>query len=472
MEKELKRRGVLLHFTSLRGGNGVGGFGKEAYDFVDFLAAQGLTLWQFLPIFPLGGGISPYQSVSAFAIEPRFLDLTELADKGLLTEAELNENKPCDGECALYEESFAYVDRLTRLAFGRISAQELDCVRAFGASRKQVEEYCRFAALKQQNGGVEWQEWTIREVDEKEYLYQLFVQSYLFKQYAALKSYANSRGVSLVGDIPVYVSSDSADVWASPKQFLLDGDNYPLLKSGVPPDCFSATGQLWGNPVYDYGVMRRDGYNWWKTRLEHAVTLFDTVRIDHFRAFSAWWGVYGETAVFGKWHRGAGQALFSALKLNPDSVIAEDLGIITPAVKKLAADNGFRGMKVLQFAFGERNKRHKYLPHNYPTRCVAYTGTHDNDTLVGFCRKGGAEVDNALWYYGLDDGEKLPIVMLKDVFCSKADTAVIPMQDLLMQGSEARMNTPATVEGNWLYRMPEPKQSYEKAAATLALLRE
>ena len=453
---------------------GIGTFGKDAYAFVDFLEQAGQSYWQILPLTPTNYGDSPYQSFSSDAGNPYFIDLDTLCAAGLLYPEEytavdfgddplkVDYGKLYERRLPLLRTAFARFDRKTEafVAFCRKEADWLD-------------EYALFMALKDEAGGVSWREWEVplrtRQADAlhkartrlaEEIVFYRFVQYLFFTQWHALKAYANERGIRIIGDMPIYVADDSADVWANPRQFDLDEELLPRVVAGCPPDAFSEDGQLWGCPVYDWATMRRGRrpYAWWRDRMRRALAVYDVVRIDHFRGFESFYCIpYGATnAKTGEWRKGPGMDLFKALskELGADlPIIAEDLGFLTPAVHRLLSDSGFPGMKVLQFAFDEREES-DYLPHNYPKNCVVYTGTHDNDTVLGWTQTAApADVAYARRYLHVDDAEGFNWAMMRAALGSVADTAILMMPDLIGLGSEGRINTPSTLGGNWQWRI-------------------
>ncbi|NCA66671.1 MAG: 4-alpha-glucanotransferase [Clostridia bacterium] len=452
----MKKTGILLHISSLPKGYGIGNFGKAAYEFVDFLAETNQRYWQILPLNPVGYGYSPYQSESTFAINPLFIDLDALLAEGMLYASDLPDKEGLNSRNVDYEKVFALYSTALNKAFFNGYLQLSKDIADFMNEHKWLKDYAVFMTLKEKNGNAIWQECVIKSIEsEKERLdYYCFVQYIAYKQYLKLKEYANSKDILIIGDIPIYVSEDSADVWSNPQEFYLDKAGRPTKRAGVPPDYFSADGQLWGNPLYNYKKMRKNKFIWWRNRLKNALTLYDIVRIDHFRAFAAYWAVTGCTAKEGQWIRSAGRELLSSMSdfFTADRIIAEDLGVITPAVDKLRQEFGFAGMKVLQFAFGKKTRRHKYLPHNYPENCVAYSGTHDNPTLAGFINNAGVELENIKNYYKTCNSLLLCDIMLKSLVNSKAGKVIFPAQDILGM-EDGRMNTPSTTGGNWTFRL-------------------
>lgn len=451
---------------------GIGTLGAEARDFVDFLAAGGQSCWQLLPIGPTSYGDSPYQSFSSFAGNPYFIDLDALAAEGLLERAEY-ESLPWGDDPARVDYGLLYETRYPVLqkACRRLLAQgREDFFRFCAAEDEWLGDYALFMALKEQHGGASWFEWEpelrLREPSAltnaaKELAEQVDfwkgVQYLFFRQWNALKSYAQLRGVAIIGDLPIYVSGDSADVWADQAQFQLDKEGRPTEVAGCPPDGFSADGQLWGNPLFDWEYMKKDGYAWWLRRIAFQFRLYDTLRIDHFRGFDSYYAIpYGEaTAKNGRWRPGPGIAFFRAVNkaLGEKDIIAEDLGFLTPSVRQLLADSGYPGMKVLEFAFDSRDGGNDYLPHCYPRHCVVYTGTHDNDTILGWAASAPADdVAFAKAYLRLTEEEGVHWGMMRAAWASVADLAVMQFQDLLGLGREGRINTPSTLGTNWQWR--------------------
>lgn len=474
--------------SSLPSRFGIGGFSKEAYDFVDFLAASGQSLWQILPLGPTGYGDSPYQSFSTFAGSPYYISLDALIEEGLLTEEECssvdfgNDTKRVD-----YEKIYYTRFELLRKAFERANRSDDADYSAFVKENELwLKDYAMYMAVKDFLGGVSWIEWDeeirLRKPKAmKKYEKELAddiafysYQQYLFsKHWRALKEYANKKGIQIVGDIPIYVAFDSADTWAKPELFQLDQKNVPTAVAGCPPDAFSATGQLWGNPLYRWDYHEETGFAWWMQRLAHCFDIYDIVRIDHFRGFDEYWAVpYGdETAENGEWKPGPGYKLFEVMKktLGNRAVIAEDLGFLTPGVLKLVKKTGYPGMKILQFAFDATGES-DYLPHKYPNNCVVYTGTHDNDTVNGWLatlnKKDLAFVKK---YVNAKRTPELCETLIRTALGSVADTAVIPMQDYLGLGGEARINTPSTLGGNWEWRMEKDACTEELSKHMLEL---
>ena len=483
MDKKLSRgAGILLAVSSLPSDYGIGSFGQAAFDFVDFLALARQRYWQILPIGPTSYGDSPYQSFSAFAGNPYFIDLNLLCDEKLLTEQECTAAGAGRGDTRVdYLHLFQTREPLLKKAFLRFkNHRELKKFRE--ENKPWLEDYALFMAVKKKMGLKSWQEWEddIRLRSGKavaaykkelgdDIEYYVFVQYLFFKQWRALKEYANDKGVKIIGDIPIYVSMDSADVWANSELFLLDENKNPIDVAGVPPDYFSKTGQLWGNPLYRWNILKRTGYDWWLKRLESCFELYDIIRIDHFRGFEGYYAIpYGsKTAVHGEWRKGPGMDFIGIVSktFGKSNFIAEDLGVITRGVRRLLRESGYPGMKVLQFAFdsGEEND---YRPHNYTANSAVYTGTHDNDTARGWVLSAKRkDLRMATDYLGCRDDKDMAWAFIRLAMASVAKLAVIPMQDYLNLDSRARMNTPSTIGGNnWCWRM-------RKKAASAALAR-
>lgn len=468
----MRESGVLMHVTSLPGPYGVGTLGKHAYAFVDFLEKAGQRYWQLLPLTPTGYGDSPYQSCSAFAGNPYLIDLDALVEGGLLTPDEVEQVCWQQRENRV-DYGILYHNRLNilRLAYDRFGND--GALDAFALENSSwLPDYCLFMALKRERDGMSWQLWEeplkcrqpeamehARQRCREEIRFYTFVQYLFFTQWDALRSYARKKGISMIGDIPFYMSLDSVEVWTAPKLFQLDRDLLPKAVAGCPPDAFSPDGQLWGNPLYRWDVMEEDGYRWWICRLQGAQRLYDVVRLDHFRGFASYWSVpYGETtAKNGKWNKGPGLTFIRRIKaaLPELGVIAEDLGFLTREVTELREASGFPGMKVLQFAFDSREQS-DYLPHNYTPNTVCYTGTHDNMTARQWWESAADEtVAYGADYMGLKEEEGPVWGMIRTAMRSVSDLCIIPMQDYLQLGEEARMNHPGVAQGNWTWRAEE-----------------
>lgn len=482
--------GVLLHPTSLPG-RGIGDLGEPARRFVDWLAGAGQTVWQVLPLGPVDAGGSPYNGLSAMAGSSLLASPGLLAADGLLKPDEVGGDGLPDDRVD-FPGVFAWKEALLRrawMAFRAGAALELrgdfDAFRARAAD--WLEDYALFRALRDENRGAPWSEWEpgvrLRDpealararhrLDGAVELHE-FRQWTFQRQWSALREYARARGVRIVGDLPIFVAYDSADVWSRPGLFELDAAGRPTGVSGVPPDYFSATGQRWGNPLYRWEVMRADGFRWWTARFRRVLELVDVVRVDHFRGFQAYWRIdaAADSAVDGEWLPGPGEALFAAVRreLGGLPLVAEDLGLITPPVEALRDGLGLPGMRVLQFAFGDDDPRGPHLPASYPAGSVAYTGTHDNDTSLGWHRATG-DVERARLGALLAPGEEPGWGMIRLVMESRAKLAVVPLQDVLGLGSEGRMNTPGTAAGNWAWRFREGALTPELARRLRELAR-
>ncbi|MGD1106290.1 MAG: 4-alpha-glucanotransferase [Terracidiphilus sp.] len=495
--------GILLHCTSLPGRFGIGDFGPCAYEFVDFLLAAGQKLWQVLPLNPTGYGDSPYQCFSAFAGNPLLLSLERLRDQGLLQESDLAQaphfpedsidfgatiqfKKPALRRAA--EAFFADASRADRAAFDRFCE----------SAGPWLDDFALFMALKDEYNGMAWTTWNaeIRRRDPRavsEWMLRLapqlnaikYWQFEFFRQWEDLKTYCRQRDIRLMGDIPIYAAHDSADVWGRPELFYLDDRGNPTVVSGVPPDYFSATGQLWGNPIYRWDALEADGFRWWIERFRASLALFDLVRLDHFRGFESYWEVpAGEgTAIHGRWVKAPGNRLLSALRseFGELPIVAENLGVITPPVEQLREEFGLPGMSILQFAFGTDPQGSSFRPHNYRHDLVAYTGGHDNDTAVGWWSSSGAadstrtpedvrkEHELARAYLNFHDDAEINWIMIRAVEASVAGVVIVPLQDVLGLGSSARMNLPGTVSGNWKWRYGPGALSGELSARLRSL---
>lgn len=480
-----REAGVLLAISSLPSKYGIGCFSKSAYNFVDWLKEAGQTYWQILPVGPTSYGDSPYQSFSTFAGNPYFICLEDLIKEGVLTEEECDAVDFGEKEDDIdYEKLYKGRFPLLRKAYERSNISENPEYCKFVQENSWwLSDYALFMAVKNFFDGVEWTQWPedIRlrygyalDYYRKELYFEIEFQQYMqfkfFQQWYALKSYANSRGIRIVGDIPIYVAMDSADTWAHPELFQLDERNIPVAVAGCPPDGFSATGQLWGNPLYRWDYHRNTQYAWWVSRLWYCFNLYDVVRIDHFRGFDEYFSIpYGEdSAVNGHWEKGPGIELFRRVEqcLGWHPVIAEDLGYVTDSVRRLVWETGFPGMKVLEFAFDSRDSgsANDYLPHNYPENCVVYTGTHDNETVVGWLDSITEEEQKMARDYLCDHvapKKELykPFVAL--AMRSNARMCIIPIQDYLGCDNTCRMNKPSTVGTNWRWRVQEKELTEE-----------
>lgn len=468
----MRTSGILMPIFSLPSKYGIGTLGREAYRFVDFLEKSGQKWWQVLPVGPTGFGDSPYQSFSVCAGNPYFVDLDMLCEKKWLERDEIEKLDWGESQTQV-DYALMYVNRfkVLRCAYKRFIAEAPREYSVFCRYHDWwLDDYAFYMAIKDSLGGCSVDRWEKKlrlregealeqkraELSEDIEFYKT-VQFWFYKQWKALKTYANRKGIEIIGDIPIYTSGDSADVWANPELFQLDEDLTPKAVAGCPPDAFSEDGQLWGNPLYDWERMKKDGYKWWMARIRQAFTLFDRVRIDHFRAFSAYYSIpYGdETAVNGKWVKGPGIEFFDTVKeqLGDLAIIAEDLGTLDEDVHTLLKQTGFPGMKVLQFAFDPESES-SYLPHNIEKNCVVYSGTHDNDTAVGFSRDGEKEqVDYAREYLRIDEDASFNWSMIKAVMATGGDTVILQMQDFLGLDNTARINTPSVPSGNWNWRI-------------------
>jgi 4-alpha-glucanotransferase len=484
--------GILLHVTSLPGAHGIGDLGKSAHEFVDFLAESGQKIWQVLPLSPTGYGDSPYQCFSAFAGNPLFIDLSAFRQQGLLSEHALTGAPKFSEEQVEYDRVTAFKQQVLHKAAAAFLADssrlDRDAFETFcQVNRGWLDDYALFMACKAVHKDVAWVHWDpgIRDREpaalqqwqsklSSEIEFHKYAQFEFFRQWEKVRTHCVRCGIRIMGDIPIYVAHDSADVWAHRELFGLDEQGRPTAVAGVPPDYFSATGQLWGNPLYRWDVSARSGHRWWIERVRASLKMFDLVRLDHFRGFEAFWEVpaNASTADAGRWVKGPGAELFHALKaaLGELPFIAENLGVITPEVEGLRKQFGFPGMSLLQFAFGNDPQGPSFRPHNYSRELVAYTGGHDNDTTVGWWTSSGVgestrspedirkEHDFTRAYLAFQN-EPVNWVFIRTVLASVANIAIVPLQDILGLGSEARMNLPGTISGNWKWR-------YKSAALT------
>ncbi len=473
--------GILMHISSLPSPYGIGTFGKEAERFADWLKQAGQKYWQVLPIGPTGYGDSPYQPFSSFAGNPLLIDLDELAENGFITRKAIEDSD--------YGADPTYVDfdkvrkckmELLREAFAGFT-DDVGYTSFVMDEQEWLDDYALFAALKDKFGGRPWTEWDEdiklrkpeaikkwREELKDEIKFVKFVQYIFYRQWDRFHRYCNKNGIQIIGDIPIYVSPDSSDVWAQPELFELDEQRNPKRVAGVPPDYFSATGQLWGNPLYNWEEMHRTGYKWWLARIGKAKENYDMLRIDHFRAFDTYYAIPAghKTAEHGTWEKGPGMELFNAIKndLGDVNIIAEDLGEIFDSVKVLLKDTGFPGMRVLQFGFNPDNTDNDHLPHNYPVNCCAYTGTHDNAPIMQWYKEADSRTKAmAKRYLKPNFFEKFNMCCIRTIYASPASLAIVPMQDILGLGKESRMNVPSTVGGNWSWRMLSGKLSPQMA---------
>ena len=469
----MRECGMLLPVASLPSKYGIGAFSKEAYGFIDTLKKAGQHYWQILPLGPTSYGDSPYQSFSAFAGNPYFINLDRLVEEGLLTEAECTAADFGDNPRKI-DFGKLYLNRfpLLRRAYGRWKEKGHTAAEAKGRLWPETVEYCFYMAVKNRYEGRTWTLWDkdirLRKQEAMEALqheladetgFYAFLQIKFEEQWSALKSYANEKGIRIIGDIPIYVALDSADTWYHPELFQLDEDRNPVAVAGCPPDGFSATGQLWGNPLYLWEYHGEPGFEWWMRRMEYSFRMYDVVRVDHFRGFDEYYSIPAgsHTAVHGTWRKGPGMDIFRKMqeKFGKLNIIAEDLGFLTPSVLELVKDTGFPGMKVLEFAFDSREES-DYLPHNYTSNCVVYTGTHDNNTIRGWYGEMSEE-DRQLSVDYMNNPhtpvEEIHWDFVRLALSSVAKLAVIPVQDYLGLGGDARINTPSTLGENWRWRM-------------------
>lgn len=487
----MRKSGILLHISSLPSRFGIGRMGKAAYDFVDFLKASETAYWQILPLSPTSYGDSPYQSFSVNAGNPYFIDFVKLEEEGLLTHEDYaNMLWQRTGDSVDYELLYRSNITVLRRAFARFQANPPKAYAKFKSAQKHwLPDYALFMALKDKHDGKPWYEWESdlamrckkaieqakTDLAEEIELY-CFIQYIFTQQWQALKAYANRNQVEIIGDMPIYVAYDSADVWVSPELFALDENKQPVEVAGCPPDPFSPTGQLWGNPLYDWDYHKKTGYKWWISRLSYAASLYDMIRIDHFRGFESYYAIpYGsETAEKGKWRKGPNKALFLAVKkeLGDLNIIAEDLGFITPGVRRMLKALKYPGMKVLQFGF-DSDPANEHLPHNFQSpNCVAYTGTHDNETLRGWLESANKKtIKYAKKYLRVTKKSHIPDAMVACCWQSIANLAVAQMQDFLHEDKSCRMNTPSVLGGNWQYRTESTDFTPELAASIRKLNR-
>lgn len=474
--------GILMPITSLPSPYGIGTIGKEAREFADFLKASGQKIWQILPVGPTSYGDSPYQSFSTYAGNPYMIDLDTLCEEGLLTKSDLERDWGADSEKVDYEKIYNNRFEVLRIAYNNFKEKDQTAFRSF--CRKNctwLKNYALYMAVKSSFNMTAWTQWPdeeIRKRDEKavakyerkyrdDVNFWKFLQFKFYEQWEAFRAYVNSLGIKIMGDMPIYVAMDSADTWANPDVFWLTEEREPVCVAGCPPDYFSATGQLWGNPLYNWDYLKQTNYKWWFNRIKAADALFDITRIDHFRAFDSYYAIPypAENAINGEWKEGPGIEFFNLMrkKIGDIEIVAEDLGLMTPGVKKLLADSGYPGMKVLEFAFdsGEAND---YLPHHYTENSVVYTGTHDNDTLMGWLAEAKqSDIDYAYSYCHITQEEGFNWGLIRTAYESVSNYAIVQMQDILGLGTEARMNIPSTLGGNWTWRIKKEALTDELA---------
>lgn len=478
-----RQAGVLLHLSSLPSATGIGNFGSGAYQFVDFLKISGMKVWQMCPLGPTGYGDSPYQCFSAFAGNPYFIDLEPLIQAGLLTEADVAPLRRLPDDLVDYGWLHSEFWSILHSAYQKFAEEEADELLDYGsmaAFREKeaywLEDYALYTALKDENQGACWLDWPENARDYKKAKKrrqtkalktamdcQVFYQYVFYAQLQKLRAYAGAHGIRILGDLPIFVALDSADVWSHPDLFQLDEDLRPAAVAGVPPDYFSADGQLWGNPLYDWKAHQASDFEWWVERIKSTLSFYDIIRVDHFRGFEAYWSVPADasTAREGKWIKSPGLELFHAIKTAcPDArIVAEDLGVITPEVDALRKKTGLPGMAVLQFAFGD-DESNGYLPHNVTSNTVIYTGTHDNNTTIGWYASEAEKVrDHVRRYLGVS-GEDIAYDFIRAAVRSAANLAIVPLQDLMRLDETGRLNKPGTAEGNWQWRyFPEQLES-------------
>ncbi len=472
--EQKRASGILLHPTSLPGPDGIGDLGPEAYLWIEFLSRTGCQFWQVLPLGPTGYGDSPYQCFSAFAGNPYLISATTLRSQGLLSKHDLSDRPNFTTEKVDYGPVIEWKLKFLRRAFRNFQSGEFQqlndkFLEYIKTEAKWLEPFTTFMAIKQQQGGVSWDKWPavfrkrdiknlklFKEQFSEEIKFHAFMQFIFHRQWQSLREYAQNKGIRIIGDIPIFVAYDSADVWVNKELFYLDKEGLPKVVAGVPPDYFSETGQLWGNPLYNWDVHQKTGYDWWLARLKAVLNQVDIARLDHFRGFEAYWEIpYGnETAVEGEWVKGPGHDFFEIVnrQLGELPIIAEDLGVITDAVVKIRDDFNLPGMKILQFAFAA-DPDDDFLPHNYPVNCVAYTGTHDNNTTRGWYETAPPREQDFCRRYLARSGEDISWSMIRVLWRSVAAWVLAPMQDFLSLGEWARMNYPGNPAGNWNWRL-------------------
>jgi 4-alpha-glucanotransferase len=467
--------GILLHPTSLPGKYGIGDLGNEAYEFIDFLVDAGQSLWQVLPLGPTGYGDSPYQCFSAFAGSPLLISPDKLIEEGLLKEDDVNDIRIWPPNDVDFGEVIPYKTSLLEKAFENFQNSGKNIYSEFKpfieANNDWLEDFALFMSVKNHHNGIIWSDWSkdiatrskgaVNKWKDKlkhSYEYQIFVQAVFDKQWKELKKYANENDIMIMGDLPIFIAYDSSDLWANKELFSVDNEGRLETVAGVPPDYFSETGQLWGNPLYKWDKMEENNFLWWQKRMTKMYEIVDIVRIDHFRGFEAYWEIPGDakTAINGEWIKAPGYKLFNTLKekFGDLPIVAEDLGVITKEVEELRDTFEFPGMKILQFAFGDEMEE-KFLPHNHIQNCVVYTGSHDNDTTRSFFEKEkekGSGIYEWAQYYMNYYGEEMTLAAIKTAYASVANIVFIPLQDILNLGNEARMNFPSTLGGNWTWR--------------------
>ena len=474
--------GILMHISSLPGEYGIGDFGKEAYRFVDFLSKANQKNWQILPLGVTSFGDSPYQCFSAFAGNPYFIDLNELIIYNYINQEDVKKHRLYHDEQKI-DYGLLYKNKMDILktAFKNAKSPLFSELKYFYESNIDwLREFSLFMSIKSKHGNNSWYQWDnkykiydseevlrFERENQDEIYFWIFTQYFFYRQWNKLKQYANEKGIKIIGDLPIYVAEDSSDVWSNPQYFNLEENLVPKTVSGCPPDGFTDTGQLWGNPIYDWDAMEEDGYHWWVKRIEHSFKIYDILRIDHFRGFESYWEVRhgAENAVNGRWVKGPGIQLFNKIKeeLGELNIIVEDLGFNTPEVTKMVEDSGFPNMKVLQFAFNPREES-EHAPHGFDKNCVVYTSTHDNQTIIGWFDSLPKDIfEYTVKYLKLNYDEGLNWGVIRGAWGSSANLAIATIQDFLGLNDEARMNTPGTLGGNWTWRVQKGQLSDELA---------
>ncbi len=478
--KYKRSSGILLHPTSLPGPYGIGDIGPWAHRWIDFLAGAGCGLWQVLPIGPTGYGDSPYQCFSSFAGNPLLISPDLLLNEDLLHPDDLCDRPSLPDDRVDFGQLIPWKSGVLDRSFIRFQHTKSPKLSAEMEQFRQeqstwLEDYALFMAIKESHGGAAWHSWEkplrqqqseaitkFRQQHEVDIQRQVYRQFLFFRQWKKLRNHAHEKNIQIIGDIPIFVAHDSTDVWVNPQLFYLDETGMPTFVAGVPPDYFSPTGQLWGNPLYRWEVHAQDGYAWWLKRIQATLSMLDIIRIDHFRGFAGYWEIPGkaETAEKGRWVAGPGKALFESIRnaLGDLPIIAEDLGVITPDVIELRESFNLPGMKIFQFAF-DSTPEDPFLPHHYPVNCVVYTGTHDNDTALGWYKRVSEEEKSVYRLYMDRDGSNVSWDLIRGVWSSVAMFGLAPMQDFLKLGNEARMNYPGNPSGNWMWRMSSHDQS-------------
>jgi 4-alpha-glucanotransferase len=465
--------GVLLHITSLPGKFGIGDFGDSCFNFIEFLKENNFHLWQVLPLNYPDFSNSPYSSLSAFAGNPLLINLEKLVDFGLISNDSIKTKQKFNDNLVEYRKSYSFKKKILRLSYNNFKRDSIELLnKEYHLFKKNnsfwLDNFSLFMTLYYKFNKKEWNHWpteykkkeqfsliNLKDKDLEEIEYYKFEQFLFFYQWLQIKKYANKKSVFIIGDIPIFISQNSADVWQNPKLFLLNADGSPKYVAGVPPDYFSKIGQRWGNPVYNWKTMKKNNFEWWIKRIKHSFTIYDILRIDHFRGFESFWKIpaYEETAIKGEWAKGPGFKFFRILNkhLGNLPIVAEDLGLITSKVEKLREKTGYPSMRVLQFGF-DGNIENIHLPNNYNSNCIAYTGTHDNETLIGWFNTQSKEIQKQIKDLLKIKGDKINLEIIEKILYSKAKYILIPLQDLLGLNNNSRLNTPGTTDGNWMWR--------------------